>query len=41
VGIGPHRVRTGSPHHELQELVDQLMADPVDAFTVGADVTLE
>ncbi len=41
VGIGPNRVRTGPPHHELQELVDQLVADPVDVFTVGTDVTLE
>ena len=41
MGIGPHRVRTGSAHHELEELVDQLVADPIDAFTVGTDVTLE
>jgi len=41
VGIGPHRVRTGSAHHELEELVDQPVADPIDVFTVGTDVTLE
>jgi hypothetical protein len=41
VGIGPDGVRTGPSDDELQELVDQLVADPIDAFTVGADVTLE
>jgi hypothetical protein len=41
VGVGPDRVRTGPTDHELQELVDQLMADPIDAFTVGTDVPLE
>ena len=41
MGIGPHRVRTGPPDHELEELVDQLVADPIDVFTVGTDVTLE
>jgi hypothetical protein len=41
MGIGPDRVRTGPPDGELQELVDQLMADPIDVFTVATDVTLE
>ena len=41
MGIGPHRVRTGPADDELQELVDQLVADPIDVFTVGTDVTLE
>jgi hypothetical protein len=41
VGIGPHRVGTGPPDDELQELVDQLVADPIDVFTVRMDVTLE
>ena len=37
MGIGPHRVRTGPARHELEELVDQLVADPIDAFTVGTE----
>jgi len=41
MGVGPHGVRTGPSDDELQELVYQLMADPVDVFTVGTDVTLE
>jgi hypothetical protein len=41
VGIGPDRVRTGPADHEFEELVDQLVADPIDVFTVGTDVTLE
>jgi hypothetical protein len=39
--VGPDRVRTGPRDDELEELVDQLVADPIDAFTVGTDVTLE
>ena len=41
MGIGPDRVGAGSADHELQELVDQPVADPVVVFTVGTDVTLE
>ena len=41
MGIGPNRVRTDPSDHELQELVDQQVADPIDVFTVGTDVTLE
>ena len=41
VGVGPDRVRTSPADDELQELVDQLVADPIDVFTVGTDVTLE
>ena len=41
MGIGPHRVGTGPADDELQELVDQPVADPVHVFTVGTDVTLE
>ena len=41
VGVGPHGVGTGPADHELQELVDQLVADPVLALTVRTDVTLE
>ena len=41
VGIGPNRVRTGPADDELQELVDQVVADPIGVFTVGTDVTLE
>jgi hypothetical protein len=41
MGIGPHRVGAGSANHELQELVDQWMADSVLDLTVGTDVTLE
>jgi len=41
VRIGPHGVGAGPTDHELQELVDQLVADLVDAFTIGTDVTLE
>jgi hypothetical protein len=41
MGIGPHRIRTGPPHDELQELVDQWVADSVLDLTVGTDVTLE
>jgi hypothetical protein len=31
----------GPAHHELKELVDERVADPIDALTVGTDVTLE
>src|ERR1035437_8859836 len=41
VCIGPHRIRTGSANHELQELVDQWVADSVLDLNVGTDVTLE
>ena len=41
MGIGPHRVGAGSANHELQELVDQWVADSVLDLTVGTDVTLE
>jgi hypothetical protein len=41
MGIGPHRVGAGPTDNELQELVDQLVADPIDVFTVWPDVTLE
>jgi hypothetical protein len=41
MGIGPDRVRSSPPLRELQELVDQLMADPVLALTIGANPPLE
>jgi hypothetical protein len=41
VGVTPHGVRTGPAHHELQELIDQLVADSVLDLTVRTDVTLE
>jgi hypothetical protein len=41
MGVAPHGVRTGPTHDELQELIDQLVADSVLALTVGTDVTLE
>ena len=39
MGIGSHRIRTSPPDHELQELVDQLVADPIDRVhrRVGRD----
>ena len=41
MGIGPHRIRTGPANDELQELVDQRVADSVLDLTVGTDLTLE
>jgi len=41
MGIGPHRIWSSPPNDELQELVDQLVADPVLMFAIGTDVILE
>ena len=35
MGIGPYRVRTGPAHHELEELVDQRVADPMTRSPSG------
>jgi hypothetical protein len=41
MGIGPHRVRTSPRRRELQEVVDQVVADPIDALAVGEHNALE
>ena len=41
VGIGPHRARSAPGRGELQELIDQLVADPIGLLAVRTDRTLE
>jgi hypothetical protein len=41
MGIGPNCARSGTPRGELQELIDQLVANPVLAHTVCANTTLK
>jgi hypothetical protein len=37
VRVGPDRVRPGPARHELQELIDQLVADPILPLAISTN----